>query len=123
MEIAIAMAFLTTCGTATIAVELYSYEPLKSSHQIRLLKVYSNKEREGLEAVIEHHDLEDAIKIGYEAISYCWGEPLFTHQLHIGSKSLNITAHLHGALSVFTGRYLWIDAVCINQQNLEEKAQ
>lgn len=106
-----------------MALELYTYEPLKSSIQIRLLKLYSNEEKERLEAVIEHHNLEDAIKTGYEAISYCWGEPLFTHQLHIEGRSLNITPHLHGALSVLTESYIWVDAVCINQEDPEEKAR
>jgi hypothetical protein len=64
----------------------------------------------------------------YEALSYCWGNPELSHSIICNGAELKITASLHGALQrlrqTFTSRWLWVDAICINQspQALEERA-
>ena len=65
-------------------------------------------------------------KIEYEALSYCWGEPRFDHELDCNGVCYPITEHLYTALSYLRMehgvRYLWIDALCINQHNLAERS-
>ncbi|KAJ4990044.1 het domain protein [Stagonosporopsis vannaccii] len=63
--------------------------------------------------------------IPYEAISYVWGEPLFTETLWTPEGFLSITKNLAEVLHQIRhkdkSRNLWADAVCINQKDLKEK--
>lgn len=73
----------------------------------------------------------------YIALSYFWGDPRPQHAISINSKQLSITSNLKAALSaVFSPKYqggvgslwgegdrvfLWVDAICIYQKNVQEK--
>ncbi|KXH25092.1 HET domain-containing protein [Colletotrichum salicis] len=65
----------------------------------------------------------------YSAVSYTWGDPIFSYPLFIdqGSSRLMITpivdSFLRHMRKLDTPRYLWIDAVCLNQKDDDEKAQ
>ena len=63
----------------------------------------------------------------YEALSYCWGGSDKPCSISIGQCCLPITANLHAALlrlrHRLLGRFLWVDAVCINQDDKSEQAQ
>jgi hypothetical protein len=65
----------------------------------------------------------------YEALSYAWGELTDTHDIIInaGFNRLPLTANLHDALQRLRNphlqRILWIDAICINQDNAAEKSK
>ncbi|KAK2755796.1 HET domain-containing protein [Colletotrichum kahawae] len=65
----------------------------------------------------------------YSAVSYTWGPPIFSHPLCIdqGSSRLMITPIVDSLLRHMrkpdTPRYLWIDAICLNQKDDDEKAQ
>jgi hypothetical protein len=62
----------------------------------------------------------------YDAISYAWGSSEKPHRISIGGHQLPITESLHGALHQFRDpakvRRLWADAVCINQEDNQEKS-
>ncbi|EMD89463.1 hypothetical protein COCC4DRAFT_207431 [Bipolaris maydis ATCC 48331] len=79
----------------------------------------------------------------YEAISYVWGDPQKRRNITIDGETLSVTENLHGALTAFRHRpvagnseerdvgkapaqrqpvrRLWVDAVCINQDDLQER--
>jgi hypothetical protein len=79
----------------------------------------------------------------YEAISYVWGNPRKRRDISIDGATLSVTENLHGALTAFRHRSvagssneldvgtaparrqlvrrLWVDAVCINQEDLQER--
>lgn len=68
----------------------------------------------------------------YEALSYVWGSDEKPHILNLinekfdGLRQVPITVSLHNALrsirpTTYVKRSLWIDAICINQQDNEEK--
>ena len=61
----------------------------------------------------------------YEALSYCWGSPAKPNRILIGDCYLPITASLYAALLQLRdhsiGRVIWVDAVCINQADLQER--
>lgn len=61
----------------------------------------------------------------YEALSYYWGSPEKIHTITVGDGQLQITRNLHTALQslrdYYIERIIWIDAVCINQDDAEEK--
>lgn len=64
----------------------------------------------------------------YEAVSYAWGSPNFSSSIKIGTSgadTLAVTQNLADALRYLRykdkPRVLWIDAVCVNQQELDER--
>jgi hypothetical protein len=63
----------------------------------------------------------------YEAISYVWGDPSNRACLEIEGDTLMVTANLVLALRYIRhkadARCIWADAICIDQANLEERAQ
>ncbi|KAL9596066.1 MAG: hypothetical protein Q9219_006052 [cf. Caloplaca sp. 3 TL-2023] len=62
----------------------------------------------------------------YEAISYVWGDPTVTSQIICNDRNVDITSNLNKALQRFRydghERFLWADALCIDQYNLAERA-
>ncbi|KAL9601238.1 MAG: hypothetical protein Q9219_002643 [cf. Caloplaca sp. 3 TL-2023] len=61
----------------------------------------------------------------YEALSYTWGDPTIKCLIHVDDKPFAITTSLYIALKYLRKskrpRTLWIDAICINQEDLAEK--
>ncbi|KAH7377379.1 heterokaryon incompatibility protein-domain-containing protein [Pyrenochaeta sp. MPI-SDFR-AT-0127] len=62
----------------------------------------------------------------YAALSYVWGKPEYTHKILVGENYLAITPNLHAALlrlrDSTAAKKLWVDAICINQADDEERA-
>ena len=63
--------------------------------------------------------------IDYDAVSYCWGAPKITKSIFIQRKRLRIRTNIFHFLKLLAAqRYrgqLWIDAICINQDDVTEK--
>lgn len=63
--------------------------------------------------------------VSYQALSYTWGDPTPRYQFNCNAASLFIAINLHDALWQFRELGIlgpfWIDAVCINQSDIEEK--
>ena len=62
---------------------------------------------------------------GYEALSYTWGPLEPRRQIIVNDSRLEISSNLyellHARRSVFYDRVIWVDALCIDQGNNEEK--
>jgi hypothetical protein len=63
----------------------------------------------------------------YYALSYTWGDAKITHPIEVDGHPLQVTANLLSALRRLQLRdgweYLWVDAICIDQKNDDEKSQ
>lgn len=63
----------------------------------------------------------------YETLSYVWGSETSTATIQIADRAVPLSPTLHDALLRLRlpdrKRTLWIDQLCINQQDLEEKMQ
>lgn len=63
----------------------------------------------------------------YEALSYVWGSQDKTRSVSIGTLSLSVTPALHNALIHLRHhalpRIIWVDGICINQTDDQEKAE
>jgi Heterokaryon incompatibility protein (HET) len=62
----------------------------------------------------------------YIALSYTWGDPRDTQTIIIGNAPVPVTRNLYSAmyhLVYYTNtKVVWIDALCINQTDDEEKS-
>ncbi|KAI2465775.1 heterokaryon incompatibility protein-domain-containing protein [Annulohypoxylon bovei var. microspora] len=64
----------------------------------------------------------------YEALSYVWGDASVTRTITVNDESIDVTKNLENALRDLRRtdgklRILWVDALCINQQDNEERTQ
>ena len=106
----------------------YCYSPLSSEcDSIRLIRLMPNKD-DSAEIQIELFECPLQISRGnhlYEALSYVWGNPDEKLPIFIYGCRFDVTVNLHVALlhlrNHFVERILWVDAICIDQKNLEEK--
>ncbi|KAF2023202.1 HET-domain-containing protein, partial [Setomelanomma holmii] len=57
----------------------------------------------------------------YEAVSYCWGQDDSTDVVLVQDEASNVATLLRYLRYKWFPRYLWLDALCINQQDVEEK--
>jgi len=61
----------------------------------------------------------------YEALSYMWGDDSAKHPIFINGKSFAVAKNLFDGLHFLrrcrTDGLFWIDAICINQDDLQEK--
>ena len=73
---------------------------------------------------LEHHTLDEHPK--YIALSYEWGDDKITTKLQCDDGFLHITKNLEAVLYVLRQRrkrrWLWVDAICICQNDPDEKA-
>lgn len=113
---------LTTIGA-------YEFEPLKDSTTTRLLLLFPGEMGSDLRGAIIHISLETPLEHmrQYSALSYVWGSDDKTHKLWTPAGSIPITSSLFSALvrlrdseSPIT---LWVDAICIDQEDDEEKSK
>jgi hypothetical protein len=105
----------------------YHYSPLsKGSGSIRLFRLLPS-EAEGAEIRGEllEHCLQESSRSSYEALSYVWGCTDTVLSIFIGDEHLDVTPNLYAALlrlrDASFPRIIWIDAICINQADDEEK--
>jgi hypothetical protein len=103
-----------------------NYQPLDATAgEFRLLTIQpADNEDDQIESRLDHESFGSLPPYG--ALSYCWGDPQDTRPILINGHRFNATANLYAALvrmrSEGIGR-LWIDAICINQADLDEKAK
>ncbi|KAJ0116387.1 hypothetical protein J7T55_007367 [Diaporthe amygdali] len=61
----------------------------------------------------------------YDALSYTWGSTDKPHDMHIGNYALPIGTNLRAALLKLrhtnSVRIIWVDAICINQDDVNER--
>lgn len=108
-------------------MDFYRYDPLDLGRPaIRLVRLLPGVSSDPITCELCQALLnqEDEI-IPYEALSYTWGSAEASKQIIVNGKKLKVTKNLHQALQqlrdIVQDRILWIDAICINQGNENEK--
>lgn len=109
----------------------YKYSPLPSlPNSIRLLRLLSaNQANDPIKCQLFTYSLTSPPRTShlYECLSYVWGDVKDKPLIEVDGAGLAITKNLHGALQRLRDpaldRVLWVDAVCINQDNIAERAQ
>ena len=113
------------------------YSPLDyEAHQIRVLVVDPGPPNAEVSAQFEHTNLKNTsdtqTELNFHALSYCWGEFLSTTNITLKTatrtqpSTLAISSTVDRAIRQLrhpsAPLRIWVDAVCINQSDLEERA-
>ena len=114
------------CYVPSSASQTYQYLPMKADREIRLLYLEPGSSKSLLSCSLRVVTLSKTPV--YEALSYTWGEPVFSALMKCSpSGQICITENLSVALCHLSlkdrVRVLWVDAICINQQDLVERSQ
>lgn len=103
----------------------FQYTPLEdAAAEIRLLKICSfDNATEKVELRITSHFIIDAPE--FVAISYTWGSPSNLSSVLLNDSWIEIRENCHRALSQCRQQnikqHIWIDSICINQDDVDEK--
>jgi len=118
----------------TLATIIYHYTPLLSgpgdsatSEWLRILNLFPAPTYDSpLEA-----DIVTTKRCSndnpYECLSYTWGDPTPVDDVHVGEATIgfarNLSHALRGLRRSLDSRALWVDALCIDQADDDEKTQ
>jgi len=98
------------------------YRPLRPD-DIRLLILNPGTDDEPIECYLEQWSLSKVKP--FLALSYVWGSPEDPATIHLNGHPVSVTRNLGAFLSAYRGEHeptvLWIDALCINQADVEER--
>ncbi|KAH6972338.1 heterokaryon incompatibility protein-domain-containing protein [Ilyonectria sp. MPI-CAGE-AT-0026] len=101
------------------------YAPLKRSFEIRLLAIHPGKEDSPVECSLHHQKLRGGR--GYEAVSYVWGDSNNMLEIVCNEKPRSVRKNLYDALTQLRRpdkeRFVWVDMLCVDQDNNAEKTQ
>lgn len=104
------------------------YSPLPEG-SVRLLRLLPNPD-ESLRIECDlsvYHLLDSGTAHPFDALSYAWGSGDSSKSIWINDREYVVWANLHAALlhlrDCFVDRIVWVDAICIDQNNTAEKSQ
>jgi len=105
-------------------MEDYQYQQLTSSRgKIRLISILSHDHFGQSQYTLQEVDLNHSPP--YTALSYVWGDPQRCRSILVDGRRLEITENLAIVLDHIhpkrCHRLFWIDAVCINQEDIQER--
>ena len=112
----------------------FQYQPFDRAQegvQIRLVTLLPGEGSDQIVCTLQHNtspppkNSRFKASIPYEALSYVWGPPEITRNILLNGKLFSVRDNLWAALSQLRfadrERTLWIDALCINQEDVQEK--
>ncbi|KAJ8131001.1 hypothetical protein O1611_g2628 [Lasiodiplodia mahajangana] len=112
------------------------YRPLdKSAAEVRLLCLNPGTSNDQISCSLIHTKLREHPTVPYEALSYCWGDSRERGEITVKaleggvdlSCTMSVTLSLLSALKAIRpltkpARVLWVDAICINQGDFDERS-
>jgi hypothetical protein len=105
---------------------IYTALQAKGKQELRLVTLLSSPCKDApIECNLSIGNLEDQ-NLRYEALSYEWGDPNGPrYDILLDGQPFTVRRNLWHALrclrTEFGGRTLWVDAICINQENVSER--
>ena len=103
----------------------FKYSPLPKKTSIRLIDLRSGNWLDPLVCQLHVADITNVSR--YTALSYVWGDSDDTVGIQCEDRTLSITRNLDEALRHLRhdsdSVKLWVDAVCINQGDVDERSQ
>jgi hypothetical protein len=121
------------------ALGKFEYRPIESPDQLRMLWLLPGSFNDAIQIRLCHRPLSTLRKC--EALSYEWGSPTRDYEIYCEGQTLKVTGNLLAAMrrmrsttskparKKLKGRMpgraqlLWIDAICINQDDMAERSE
>ncbi|KZM28550.1 uncharacterized protein EKO05_0005580 [Ascochyta rabiei] len=104
---------------------LFQYRALSGTGCIRLASILPDERGADVKLELEHADLDSDLT--YECLSYAWGPVDHDLSITLNGSSFLVSSTLHIALEHLRyaqqKRKIWIDAICINQADVEERSK
>ncbi len=101
------------------------YKPLNQADQeIRVLVITSGPNDANVSCSLQHFSCLHQFP-GYTALSYCWGTLRDAVQITVDGSLVSVTKNLAAALSALRANghsHIWVDALCINQNDKVERS-
>ena len=114
-------------STTAMSAGAYIYSPI-SGEKIRLLQI-SHATDGSITGILHTFRLGDPTCPKYTALSYVWGEEGHTWSITVDGKDLMVLQSLKPFIhmlrhqrSRWTNTWWWIDSICINTQDLQERS-
>ncbi|KAL6869203.1 hypothetical protein ACO1O0_000526 [Amphichorda felina] len=111
---------------------MLSYRPLEQlQSEIRLVRFKfasepstHDSDSTSIQLELRHASLDDS-DTRYAALSYVWGDATDYREIYVNDSVFRIGRNLHDALfqlrRMDVSSWLWIDSICIQQSDIEEK--
>ncbi len=104
----------------------FPYLPLDSTKsEIRIIILKPSTVSMPLECTLQHASNSNKSRASYKALSYTWGLPEPTKILSLNGIQIQVRENLWQALhhirQEISNLQLWVDALCINQEDIPEK--
>lgn len=104
----------------------FDYKPLdETKSEIRVLSILPDLDNQQVRCTLNHFPCTStAAYPPFVALSYCWGDPDDTLPILVNDSVAFITKNLEFALRELRKRRcigLWVDAICINQRDKDER--
>lgn len=107
------------------ALTKYHHKPLSSPRNFRTLCIEPGASGSRIRGSL--HESRPGDGVQYLALSYVWGSPQIVAYVMVGDHYALVTENLHAALQHLRSEqeplHIWIDQICINQQDQEERSQ
>jgi hypothetical protein len=100
------------------------YQPISSPNFIHLLQIHAGKPGTEIKCSLRSVLLDETLP-QYEALSYVWGSTEGQQEIWLDGSKKRVNVNLYEALKrlkkTTRKRTVWIDALCINQDDIHEK--
>jgi hypothetical protein len=104
----------------------FPYQPLDASKsEIRIINLKPGTASSPLQCALQHVPTANKSRASYKALSYTWGAPEPTKILLLDGIQIQVRENLWQALYHIRQQnatlQLWVDALCINQEDIPER--
>ncbi|RYP16106.1 hypothetical protein DL765_005307 [Monosporascus sp. GIB2] len=113
-------------ATTTMSPSMYKYQPIDfATDAIRLVRLFKGYFTDPIRCELWETWLHQVEGVPYEALSYTWGGSWKSAEITLNERALRVTENLYSALQHLRfedrDRILWVDAICIDQDNEKER--